>query len=156
MQVISLKDKVNVEEYNNITIEFANSLGVLYSNYLLIPQHNSRIPIELDSIKSIKLIKKDFVFVNFLSFLTGVVCISLIFLFSTTYLEVVLLSIVSLFFFIASFKLSLAKYLFIIAKQNLDFIELKIDKKDKEDAKKLIRTVEKLRKRKSNSIKNIV
>lgn len=139
----------------NFQIELSNSVGVLFTNCLLLPKYNERIPIELESINKIRLIKKEALFYNFISFLLGVGCLLSIYFFSTTIFEVVLLSFISLVFLIASFKINKVVYFLVITKSNIDFFELKVDKKYKNDAKQLVLKVNKKIRKKSSLLTDV-
>lgn len=144
MQVVSLNNnKINSDRENNQHIVFSNSVGVLFLENLLLPKYNSRIPIDLVSIKKIKLIKKDNLVFNIFCLVTGIVSFLILFIYSTTYLETALLATIGLGFLLGAFKMNKSKYVLVITKSNLDFIELNIDRKHKDEAKKLVREIEK-------------
>lgn len=142
-----------VAESNNILIakefqesnkiEYSNSLGVIFSNSVLIPSYNTRNPIEISIIKKCKIYKKEsllskyfFVIVCLLTSILGVY-------FSTTYLEIVLLAVITGLSVLGFFKIKHTKYTLVLVKKDLDFIKIDLNLKEKDEAKKLVQIIEK-------------
>lgn len=126
-----------------IKIDFSNAVGVLYDDNLLLPTYHSTMPIPLAMVKNIRLIKKTNYLLNILCIILCVICVVSVFFYAETILETILLSFTALLYFIISFRYRNAFYILLISKTNLEYVELIIDKALKEDAKKIMKLVQK-------------
>jgi hypothetical protein len=143
MKLVALKNEIEEFEIPKVKIDFANSVGVIYNNYLVLHKHNVNKSIGIDSIKHIRLRKKKKVLLNLFCFFVGLSLLTVFAFKTVTYLEGFLLGVLSLFLFLASYGINNTSYFLILTERNLNFIELQIDKACKTDAKKLIFKIEK-------------
>ncbi len=143
MKLVALKNEIEEFEIPKVKIDFANSVGVIYNNYLVLHKYNVNKSIGIDSIKYIRLRKKKKVLLNLLCFFIGLSLLTVFAFKTVTYLEGLLLGVLSLFLFLASYSINNTSYFLILTERNLNFIELQIDKAYKADAKKLIFKIEK-------------
>ncbi|MBP9793138.1 MAG: hypothetical protein KBC56_03980 [Flavobacterium sp.] len=151
MRVVSVDDKMDFDQEQSHRIEFLNSIGIIFFEYILLPNYKCRVPIYFKSIEKIKLVKKNSHIVNSLCLVLAMLSFVLFF-YSKTYLEIASVLTLCLVFLYASFSVNKSKYRLVIVQSNLNFIELSIDKNYKAEAKNIVRLVErKLKHQKKSS-----
>lgn len=150
MRVISVDNKMEFDQMLDHQIEFSNSIGVIFFEYILLSNYKCRVPIYFGSIEKIKLIKKSSHSLNSLCLLS-ILLFMVLYFYSKTYLEIGLLLTLCLIFMYASYIVNKSKYRLVIVQSNLNFIELSIDKDNKADAKKIVRLVERKLKNQSRN-----
>lgn len=143
MRVVSSNNTIDIDRGQEYQIEFSNSIGVVFFEHILLPKYNDRVPIYLKSIERIKLVKKKNFILNVFCFINAAIFFTILSFYAKSNLEISLLFALGSAFLFASFRVNKSNYTLVITKSNLDFIELKLDKKYKDEAKKIIRMVEK-------------
>ena len=131
-------DKLN-KEYSNKNFFYAKSLGVISGDEVLLFKYSETIPIKLDDIKKVFIEKKRYLAYNILLFF----CFIFFFYIFTINNSVfnskynIFYILINALFLVFSVIMERNNYTLIIIKNN-DFIKIKINKEDKNNAKWLI------------------
>lgn len=123
-------------------IQYINSIGAIIGDNLLL-YSPSRLLIDLDSIRKAEIHKTR----NFFYNLFFIVCSTpLFYLLATrqvTRLETILICVLAGVLLVPAFTIKNTKYKMLINRQNAQFIEIDINRQAKEDAKGIVRLVNK-------------
>lgn len=146
-----------IENFSNINTDnfiYANSIGVVFKEKIIIIDYNKRIPIHISRINDIIIEKKRSYLFNYYLLIFSVF-LSLIF-YSTFINQTFILKIISLLIILMSFCFSIFykkyKYSLYILLKNSENIIIKLNDKNKNCAKEILRDIKRRLKEINNKI----
>lgn len=125
-----------------INIHHINSVGAVMDNYVLFhsPQ---RFSIELDSIRKAGIVRTRNIFYNLAFIFSALPLVVIAFAFEFTLLEKIFVGMLITAFLVLGFSFKKLRYVLFISKVDRDHIEFEVNKTCKEDAKKIVRIINK-------------
>lgn len=143
-EVISITRNIELENQTQKgSFEFINSFGCVFKDGFVIHQYNPSVPIQYDSVRKIFVKKRKIIFWNLLFVLAGVLLCCLFFTLDFNLIQMISLSVISAFFLISAFVFSINQYKLIIVNKSLGFSEIIVKNHLKNDAKVLVKKINK-------------
>lgn len=125
-----------------INIHHINSVGAVMDNYVLF-HSPERFSIEIDCIRKAGIVRTRNFFYNLAFIFSALPLIYILFAFDFTLLEKTFTGILISFFLVLGFSIKKLRYVLFISKSDRDLIEFEVNKFSKEDAKKIVRIINK-------------
>lgn len=121
-------------------IQYINSIGAIIGDNLLL-YSPSRLLLDIDSIRKAQIYKKRNFFYNVFLFVCSTPLFYILATHRVTRLEAILICVLAGVLLVPAFTIKNTKYKMLINRQNAQFIEIDIDRQSKEDAKGIVRLV---------------
>jgi len=135
-------DIIKEEEIEVSRIQYINSIGAIIGNHLLL-YSPSRLLIDIESIRKAEIHKTRNFFYNIFFIACAIPLFYILANRKFTMLETILISIIATVLSVFAFVIRNSKYKMLIKKLDADFIEIEIERQAKDDAKGIIRLVNK-------------
>jgi len=142
--MITVRKFSDTEFIDHIKIDFVNTVGLVINKKLILHDYDSKNPIEIDSLKHIRLLKKSKYGIGLLLVFLGLSTLLVIGFGKYRVYEYLLFGLNVLVLFSIAYKANNSEYIIVLNYKNFSYVEVKIDQSRKSDAKKIVARVGKV------------